>query len=316
VTDARDPDAPQREPTWAERVRAAQAELSTHDTAAPSGESEALHDLPFEIAPLDRETVYEPDDVVLDLTDGHDPRPEAVPETSLHPVPRTVPVPAFVPDPRIADAERAALAAAPVEVTEPPPRGGRHVKRDRVTRIVVEWAAVVLGALVVALLIKTFLLQAFSIPSESMEPTLEVGDRVLVNKLSYRLHEINRGDLVVFERPPNQPESGINDLIKRVVGLEGDTVESRDGVVYINGKKLEEPYLVDGTQTNDITMIEGCDPPSEGLAGCRVPEDHIFVMGDNRTNSFDSRRFGPVDDDLVVGRAFVRVWPLGDVKSL
>jgi signal peptidase I len=233
-------------------------------------------------------------------------------------VPDTTAVATFTTDPRIEAAERAALATIdrPGGGETVQRGGGRHVKRDRMARIIIEWVAVIVGALVVALLIKTYLLQAFSIPSASMEPTLEVGDRVLVNKMSYRLHDINRGDLVVFERPPNSPDNDIKDLIKRVVGLEGDTVESRDGVVYINGQPLDEPYLADGTVTSEVTAAEGCEPPAEGLAGCRVPAEHIFVMGDNRENSFDSRRFGPIDDELVVGRAFIRVWPLGDLKSL
>ena len=104
-------------------------------------------------------------------------------------------------------------------------------------RNVVEWVVIIAGALVVALIVKTFLLQAFYIPSLSMSPTLDVRDRVLVNKLSYDLHDVNRGDLVVFESPPNEG-SDTKDLIKRVIGLPGETVESRDGQIIINGQIL------------------------------------------------------------------------------
>ncbi len=166
-----------------------------------------------------------------------------------------------------------------------------------------EWVVVIGGALVVAFLIKTFLFQAFYIPSESMEPTLIERDRVIVNKLSYRLHDVNRGDLVVFDRPPNEPPTEVEELIKRVIALGGETIEGRDGEIYIDGRLLVEPYLK--------------VPASSGSFGpVTVPEGHVFVMGDNRTNSRDSRIFGPIDEDLIVGRAFVRVWPLGRLAFL
>lgn len=160
----------------------------------------------------------------------------------------------------------------------------------------VEWVVIIGAALLAALLIKTFLLQAFYIPSPSMVPTLHVDDRVLVNKLSYRLHDVHRGDVVVFERPPN--DAGvIRDLIKRVVGLPGETVEGRDGGVYVNGRRLAEPYLPEGTVTSTFGPQ-------------RIPPGRVWVMGDNRSNSSDSRVFGTVPESRIVGRAFVRVWPL------
>ncbi|MDZ7679665.1 MAG: signal peptidase I [Acidimicrobiales bacterium] len=174
--------------------------------------------------------------------------------------------------------------------------------RQRI-RTVLEWIVVIVGALIVALLIKTFLFQAFYIPSESMEPTLVNRDRVVVNKLSYRLHDVNRGDLVVFDRPPNEPVTDIEELIKRVIGLPGETVEARDGSIYIDGQGLNEPYL------NSETFTQAFGPIT-------VPADHVFVMGDNRGNSRDSRVFGPIDQDLIVGRAFVLVWPLGRLGFL
>ena len=124
---------------------------------------------------------------------------------------------------------------------------------------ILEWVGVIVGALLVALLIKTFLLQAFYIPSRSMEPTLRIGDRVLVNKLSYKVHDINRGDIVVFERPKDEPPDAIKDLIKRVIGLPGETVSTQNGQVYIDGRPLDEPYLPAGTVTDNLppTKVAG-----------------------------------------------------------
>jgi signal peptidase I len=184
-------------------------------------------------------------------------------------------------------------------------------KPDRL-RSAVEWVAVIVGALVVALVVKTFLFQAFFIPSGSMEPTLEKGDRVLVNKLSYDLHDVHRGDVIVFELDPGDVgPDGIKDLIKRVIGLPGDVIETRDGVVYINDQPLDEPYLTDGTKTGDAT--DGQNPSIERQT---VPEGHVYVLGDNRSNSADSRYRGPIAIESIVGRAFVLVWPPGDIGSL
>ena len=147
-------------------------------------------------------------------------------------------------------------------------------------RTVIEWIAVAVGALAVALLIKTFLLQAFYIPSGSMEPTLTLGDRVLVNKLSYRLHDINRGDVIVFRKPPGEP-GDINDLIKRVVATEGETVAFRDGNVYIDGLLLEEPYLNVDMPSNAKGPIPNCENTPESTR-CVVGDGRVFVLGDNR----------------------------------
>ena len=177
-----------------------------------------------------------------------------------------------------------------------------------------EWAAVVIGALVVALVVKTFLFQAFYIPSASMEPTLSKGDRVLVNKISYDLHDVNRGDVIVFELDAEDVGTdGIKDLIKRVIGLPGDVIETRDGVVYVNDRALDEPYLADGTLTGDPE--DGQNPSIERQT---VPDGHVFVLGDNRSNSADSRYpdRGPIPIDTIVGRAFVLVWPPADVGTL
>lgn len=190
----------------------------------------------------------------------------------------------------------------------------REARRHERVRSAVEWVAVVVGALVVALVVKTFLFQAFYIPSASMEPTLEKGDRVLVNKLSYDLHDVNRGDVVVFELPADEVGAdGIKDLIKRVIGLPGDVIETREGEVYINDRRLEEPYLAKGTKTGD--PAQGNNPE---IARQTVPKGTVFVMGDNRANSHDSRYSdrGPIPIDTIVGRAFVLVWPLPDIGGL
>lgn len=186
----------------------------------------------------------------------------------------------------------------PGHPVEPPEAAGASGVRS-----LIEWVVVVGGALIIALVIKTFLLQAFFIPSSSMVSTLNIGDRVLVNKLSYRLHEVNRGDIIVFERPEGEADSEIQDLIKRVIGLPGDTVEGQNGQVLINGEPLDEPYLDEGVTTGDFDPVE-------------VPEGHLFMMGDNRGDSRDSRFFGPIAEETIVGRAFFRVWPLGDISTL
>ena len=166
-----------------------------------------------------------------------------------------------------------------------------------------EWVLILLGAVAVAFVIKTFLFQAFYIPSVSMEPTLKVQDRVIVNKLSYDFHDVHRGDIVVFKSPPGEETNTVKDLIKRVIALPGETVEARDGHILINGQPLTEPYLRDGVTTGQM------EPH-------KVPPGHVWVMGDNRPNSKDSRYFGAIDEHLIVGRAFVRVWPIPKLSLL
>ena len=177
---------------------------------------------------------------------------------------------------------------------------------------VVEWLAVIVGAVGLALIVKVFLLQAFYIPSLSMYPTLHEGDRVLVNKMSYKLHDVHRGDIIVFERPASESSSNIPDLIKRVIGLPGDKVSFENGSVYINGQRLDEPYLPDGTTTTGANAPNKC-PPSDP---CVVPDGTVWVMGDNRGDSKDSRYFGPIPQSSIVGRAFITVWPFNRFRLL
>ncbi len=189
----------------------------------------------------------------------------------------------------------------PVESTaaEVPARQAGSWKRNAI-----EWAAVVVAAVTVALLISTTTAQAFSIPSKSMEGTLHRGDRVIVNKWSYRLHPIHRGDIVVFTRPKGEPTK-YDDLIKRVIGLPGETVTIAHDHVYIDGHRLSEPYLDAGAITEPVAGQWACTP----AAPCKIGKGQIWVMGDNRTDSSDSRYFGPIPESSVVGQAVVRIWP-------
>lgn len=196
------------------------------------------------------------------------------------------------------------------EVSEPEP--GKKLNGQ--IRTLTEWVVVAIGALAVALLIKAFLLQAFYIPSPSMDPTLRNDDRVLVNKLSYRLGDVQRGDIVVFERPEDVL-SDTDDFIKRVIGLAGEVVSFNDGEVFVDGRALSEDYVGEHLTTND-RLIPGCDNAPAVSNSCVIPEGHVFVMGDNRDASLDSRSFGPIDEDAIVGRAFLKVWPLDDIGFL
>ncbi|MCY4664508.1 MAG: signal peptidase I, partial [Acidimicrobiaceae bacterium] len=190
----------------------------------------------------------------------------------------------------------------------PPPTRGQ-----RALPVVVEWLIVLVCALGLALLLKAFLVEVFVIPSGSMEPTLMVDNRVVVYKLGYRLHDVNRGDVVVFDNPAQSAD--VDDLIKRVVALGGETFELRDGRVYIDGTRLEEPYLEPGESTFPKAPIRGCLNEADS-ARCEVPEGKVIMLGDSREDSRDSRFFGPVDVDDIVGRAFMKIWPPTDMGGL
>ena len=180
-----------------------------------------------------------------------------------------------------------------------------------------ELPVLVVIAVGLAVLLKTFVAQAFYIPSSSMEDTLAINDRVVVSKLSYRIGQIDRGDVVVFDDADvfsvEKDESAVgavlrniaesiglstpeSEFIKRVIALSGETVEVRDGSVLVDGDVLNEPYIRPGWIPT-------------GFGPVVVPPGHVFVMGDNRPNSRDSRVFGPISIDRVVGRAFVVIWP-------
>jgi signal peptidase I len=215
------------------------------------------------------------------------------------------------------EAERTTLKRAP----DAKATGERH--RNPILRFLGELPGLVIIALVLAILIKTFLFQAFYIPSASMEPTLHgctgcSGDRVLVTKIPYYFGDPKRGDIIVFEDPDpaKRPDRGViggfthwlfqavgvqkpdnEDFIKRVIGLPGDTVWAKHGKVYVNDIAIAEPYLPNGLKTGDFPQT-------------KVPKSSYFVLGDNRSNSDDSRfGLGFIPREAIIGRAFFLVWP-------
>ena len=182
------------------------------------------------------------------------------------------------------------------------------------TKVLRDWFLVVVLALGAALLVRVYVLQQFYISGPSMETTLFGNNRVLVNKLSYRLHDIHRGDVVVFDRVTTSDGTvSHDDLIKRVIALPGDTIEIKNCVVIINSKPTVESYL-------DKDVLEITDAVNRcrvaNMPVQKVPEKKIFVMGDNRSESFDSRSFGPISESLIVGRAFAIVWPFNRISTL
>ncbi|GAP05446.1 MAG TPA: signal peptidase I [Anaerolinea thermolimosa] len=176
------------------------------------------------------------------------------------------------------------------EPTRPAPR------RNPVISFLLETIQTILMALVLYFLID-LVLGRVRVENISMEPTVRPGQFILVNKLAYRLGEFKRGDVIIFHYPRDPHE----DYIKRVVGLPGETVTIRDGRVYINGQPLDEPYI---------------SAPPQYTGEWVVPEDQVFVLGDNRNQSSDSHSWGFVPRNLVVGRALVVYWPLNDIKIL
>jgi signal peptidase I len=180
----------------------------------------------------------------------------------------------------------------------------------RSNRWIIELAGVVVVALVVAFLLRTFVIATYSIPSGSMEPTLQVGDRIVVNKLSYHLHGVDRGNIIVFSTPPTEDCAGppVADLVKRVIGLPGETISLSGGNVFINGRLLAEPWL-----PSSVHGVTHPGPSTEPYAlhhPYRIPSGDVYVMGDNRTLSCDSRYWGPVAESTIVGKVDLRIWPL------
>jgi signal peptidase I len=185
----------------------------------------------------------------------------------------------------------------------------RPSQRSR-SRLVVESALVLVLALVVAVVLRTFVVGTYSIPTGSMEPTLQPHDRILVNKLSYHLHGIGRADIVVFATPKDEHCAGppVPDLVKRVIGLPGETISLYGGQVYVNHKLLPEPWLPAEIQRDTDPGPLGTDYSLS--SPFKVPAGHVYVMGDNRTESCDSRYWGPIPESSIVGKVDVRFWPL------
>ena len=159
------------------------------------------------------------------------------------------------------------------------------------------WTKDIVIALVIALVIRALIVQAFRIPSGSMIPTLLVGDHILVEKITYRFREPKRGEIIVFKFPLNRSK----DYIKRVIGLPGDKIEVINKIVYVNGKKLDEPYAIH----TDPNIIPAAVSPRDNYGPVVVPKGFFFVMGDNRDNSFDSRFWGFVPEKDIIGKAFI-----------
>jgi signal peptidase I len=183
-------------------------------------------------------------------------------------------------------------------------------------RWVAELVGVVVVAIVVAVLLRTFVVATYSIPSGSMEPTLQVGDRIVVDKLSYHLHGVDRGNIVVFSTPPTENCAGppVADLVKRVIGLPGETIALAGGNVYIDGHLLPEPFLP--PDLRDDTYPGPSTAPYALHHAFRIPAGEVYVMGDNRPESCDSRYWGPIHESTIVGKVDMRIWPLSRIGFL
>jgi signal peptidase I len=161
-------------------------------------------------------------------------------------------------------------------------------------RTVLEIVVIVAAAFAIAMLVQAFLFKPFTIHQVSMQPTLHEGDRILLNRLTYHFRDPKSGDVVVFHSPMVEGE----DLVKRVVAVEGDRVAVKDGHLSVNGVVQVEPYLLEQEIRGEFAEVV-------------VQEGRVFVMGDNRNNSGDSRLFGPIEVDSIIGTAFVIYWPIG-----
>lgn len=185
----------------------------------------------------------------------------------------------------------------------PPPPPPTRTKKPR-RRALIEWTAIIVVAVLVSFLLRTFAFQTFFIPSGSMEPTLQIGDRIIVNKLSVAWGTINIGDVVVFKAPPAEDcGEPVTDLVKRVIGVPGDTLTSRGNTIYVNGVALQEKW-------------PHTEPLGEPITKITLKPNMYFMMGDNHSDSCDSRMWGPVPRTDIIGKAFLRIWPLSRIGFL
>jgi signal peptidase I len=181
--------------------------------------------------------------------------------------------------------------------------------KPRIGQQLREWSVIIVVAVVIAVVVRTFFLQQFYISGPSMEPTMYQDNRVLVDKISYRFREPRRGEVIVFDRVTvSQDVVQHDDLIKRVIGVPGDRVEIRSCDVIVNGRIIDEKYL-DPSKSTESDPADRCRMTD--MNEISVENDHYFVLGDNRVESFDSRAFGTIRGELIVGRAMAIVWPLG-----
>lgn len=181
-------------------------------------------------------------------------------------------------------------------------------RRLRRPRSIIELLLIAVVALGFSFLVRTYVLQSFYVPSGSMEPTLLIHDRFLVDKLAYDLHGVGRYDIIVFKRPPLDTEYDTSYLVKRVIGLPGDVISLQNGRVLIDGKPLKESFLPKGTITapTGVAAFDLAKP-------FKVPANEYFMMGDNRGDSYDSRYWGPIPKSLIVGKVVFRFWPLNRI---
>jgi signal peptidase I len=229
------------------------------------------------------------------------------------------------PDPLTIDREDPSAPSDPTRGngSAGPPRGGSGgppgtAQPRRSNKVwAIEGAVFVVFLAVVYVVLRHFIVQTFYIPSGSMEPTLNIGDRIVVSKLSYDVHSVHRGDIVVFSRPPQENCGGepVNDLVKRVIGLPGETISLTKGArsyVVINGKQLNETWLPNSVQ--GVTEPGPAGTPYNLSRPYLIPPNDYFMMGDNRTQSCDSRWWGPISSSLIVGKVDLRVWPISGFK--
>lgn len=177
--------------------------------------------------------------------------------------------------------------------------------KNNIKAVIFEYTRIIVIALVLSLLVRTYVAEARFIPSESMLPTLKIGDHLIIDKISFEikgLRDIQRGDIVVFDPPATVQSTDDIPFIKRVIALPGETVSVKKGTVYINGEPLNEPYIM--------------EKPAVDFKPYTVPDDMLFVMGDNRNHSNDSRYWGPLPAQNIIGTAEFRYFPFNDIGTL
>lgn len=178
-----------------------------------------------------------------------------------------------------------------------PSRSRRQRKRDREKSSYKDWILALAVSLVLAFVIRGFVFEPFHVSGPSMQQTLSSGDQVMVNKIIYKFRDPQPGEVIVFHNKDNR------ELIKRIIGLPGETVEAKDNRLFVNGKEIKEPYLTSSTKTIDFAPV-------------KVPNGKVFVLGDNRSNSTDSRSLGPISISEIIGKASLVYWPFTHFSGL
>jgi signal peptidase I len=204
--------------------------------------------------------------------------------------------------------QESAGVLTPDPPSTPPPPPSKHKPRRRA---LIEWTAIIVIAVLVSFLMRTYAFQTFFIPSGSMEPTLQIGDRIIVNKLAVEWGTINVGDIVVFKAPPAENcGEPVTDLVKRVIGVPGDSLKSQGNTIYLENVAQHRPWhALDETWTHT-------EPLGQPITPITLKANQYFMMGDNHSDSCDSRMWGPVPRSDIIGKAFVRIWPLSRIGFL